>query len=182
MSEWTIVYLSTYLLRDILVAYRFWQLWIKKLQNLSSGFCVDVNFQLTCVNTMECEGWLVWREYVQFCGNHRLSPQQPCIWCQCLSCAYLPSVYIIWWGVCLSLFYTFNWVVYFSLSFKNSLYTCPLSDMCFANIFICLWLAFSFLGTQFSSVQSLSCVRLFVTPWIAARQASLSITNSWSLL
>ena len=35
---------------------------------------------------------------------------------------------------------------------------------------------------QFSSVQLLSCVRLFVTPWIAARQASLSITNSWSLL
>ena len=31
-----------------------------------------------------------------------------------------------------------------------------------------------------SSVQSLSCVRLFATPWIAARQASLSITNSWS--
>ena len=32
------------------------------------------------------------------------------------------------------------------------------------------------------SVQSLSCVRLFVTPWTAACQASLSITNSWSLL
>ena len=31
---------------------------------------------------------------------------------------------------------------------------------------------------QFSSVQSLSCVRLFATPWIAAHQASLSITNS----
>ena len=31
-----------------------------------------------------------------------------------------------------------------------------------------------------SSVQSLSRVRLFVTPWIAARQASLSIINSWS--
>ena len=31
------------------------------------------------------------------------------------------------------------------------------------------------------SVQSLSRVRLFVTPWIAARQASLSITNSRSL-
>ena len=29
-------------------------------------------------------------------------------------------------------------------------------------------------------VQSLGCVRLFATPWIAARQASLSITNSWS--
>ena len=34
----------------------------------------------------------------------------------------------------------------------------------------------------FSSVQSLSCVRLFATPWIAAHQASLSITNSWSSL
>ena len=32
------------------------------------------------------------------------------------------------------------------------------------------------------SVQSLCLVRLFVTPWTAARQASLSITNSWSLL
>ena len=35
---------------------------------------------------------------------------------------------------------------------------------------------------QFSSVQSLSHVRLFVTPWTAACQASLSITNSQSLL
>ena len=35
---------------------------------------------------------------------------------------------------------------------------------------------------QFRSVQSLSCVQLFATPWITARQASLSITNSWSLL
>ena len=34
---------------------------------------------------------------------------------------------------------------------------------------------------QFSSVQSLSCVQLFVTPQTAACQASLSITNSWSL-
>ena len=33
-----------------------------------------------------------------------------------------------------------------------------------------------------SSVQSLSRVRLFATPWIAARQASLSITNSQSSL
>ena len=33
-----------------------------------------------------------------------------------------------------------------------------------------------------SSVQSLSLVRLFVTPWTAAHQASLSITNSQSLL
>ena len=32
------------------------------------------------------------------------------------------------------------------------------------------------------SVQSLSCVQLFVTPWTATHQASLSITNSCSLL
>ena len=38
------------------------------------------------------------------------------------------------------------------------------------------------LTVQFSSVQSLSRVRLFATPRIAARQASLSITNSQSLL
>ena len=34
----------------------------------------------------------------------------------------------------------------------------------------------------FGSVQSLSCVQLFATPWTAAHQASLSITNSRSLL
>ena len=46
-----------------------------------------------------------------------------------------------------------------------------------------LWLLIQIPGEhQFSSVQSLSCARLFVTPWTAAHQASLSITNSWSLL
>ena len=39
-----------------------------------------------------------------------------------------------------------------------------------------------FIPSQFSSVQSLSRVRLFATPWFAARQASLSITNSQSSL
>ena len=38
------------------------------------------------------------------------------------------------------------------------------------------------LRPQFSSVHSLSCVRLFVTPWTAAHPGSLSITNSQSLL
>ena len=44
----------------------------------------------------------------------------------------------------------------------------------------CLQLRTSYLKGAFSSVQSLSRVRLFATPWIAARQASLSITNSQS--
>ena len=38
------------------------------------------------------------------------------------------------------------------------------------------------LSDQIRSDQSLSSVQLFATPWISARQASLSITNSWSSL
>ena len=45
----------------------------------------------------------------------------------------------------------------------------------------CFWNQFSF-PPQFSSVQTLSRAQLFATPCIAARQASLSITNSWSSL
>ena len=41
---------------------------------------------------------------------------------------------------------------------------------------------FMWYSVQFSSVQLLSRVWLFATPWTAAYQASLSITNSWSLL
>jgi len=37
-------------------------------------------------------------------------------------------------------------------------------------------------GNHLSSVQSFSGVQLFMTPWTAAHQASLFITNSWSLL
>ena len=52
------------------------------------------------------------------------------------------------------------------------------------------WLAETVLSDEFPaelassqfSVQSLRCVWLFETPWTAVRQASLSITNSWSLL
>ena len=47
-----------------------------------------------------------------------------------------------------------------------------------------LWIKLTYFGKHSVSqaVQSLSHVRLFATPWLAARQASLSITNSWSLL
>ena len=36
--------------------------------------------------------------------------------------------------------------------------------------------------SKISSVQSFNCVQLFVTPWTAAFQASLALTNSWNLL
>ena len=51
-----------------------------------------------------------------------------------------------------------------------------------ARMLYCYYINWNFLIIQFSSVQSLSGVQLFATPWTAARQASLSITNSWSLL
>ena len=44
----------------------------------------------------------------------------------------------------------------------------------------CFWFPISYGSLQFSSFQSLSRVRLFATPWTAARQASLSITSSRS--
>ena len=43
-------------------------------------------------------------------------------------------------------------------------------------------LYFHYFIVSFLLVQLLSCVQLFVTPWTAARQASLSFTVSWSLL
>ena len=46
----------------------------------------------------------------------------------------------------------------------------------------CKMINFDICLTWFSSIQSLSHVQLFVTPWTAALQASLSITSSWSLL
>ena len=57
---------------------------------------------------------------------------------------------------------------FISILFGLSCFSFPSFSFCFC--------------VQFSSVQSLSHVRLFATPWIAARQASLSITSSWSSL
>ena len=56
----------------------------------------------------------------------------------------------------------------------------------FQSLIFCLYfrqcIKIFILISRFSqSVQSLSCVWLFVTPWTAACQASMSITNSWSL-
>ena len=80
--------------------------------------------------------------------------------------------------------YRLLWVVYsFSLCwFFQSM------NMIYVSIYLCpLWFlspvfySFLYIGLLFLSVLSLSCVWLFVTPWTAAYQASLSITNSQSL-
>ena len=52
----------------------------------------------------------------------------------------------------------------------------------FSNFSVHSWVSSRAPSVQFSSVQSLSRVRLFATPWITAHQASLSITNSRSSL
>ena len=58
--------------------------------------------------------------------------------------------------------------------------------MDYVSLFICMHNNFFVVDNRiswlFSSVQSLSRAQLFATPWIAACQASLSITNSWSSL
>ena len=58
------------------------------------------------------------------------------------------------------------------------------SVLCFSPSSWCPWLVDEPLQSLSCVVvvQSLSCVRLFVTPWTAACQASLSFTISWSLL
>ena len=59
--------------------------------------------------------------------------------------------------------------------------TCCFHIVCIMNMTNVLPSSQPLLLIQFSSVQSLSRVRLFATPWTAALQASLSITNSQSL-
>ena len=63
----------------------------------------------------------------------------------------------------------------------------PETDLCLLRLLHCRRILYCWVAKEagelvFSSVKSLSRVRLFATPWIAARQASLSITNSWSSL
>ena len=60
---------------------------------------------------------------------------------------------------------------------KLSLF-CMYCFLCWMLLLLAQWLECSICGI--SSVQSLSHVWLFVTPWPAAQEASLSITNSWS--
>ena len=58
----------------------------------------------------------------------------------------------------------------------------PLSSTSPPNLLATIFLLLQdFIILQLISVQLLSRVRLFVTPWTAACQASLSLTNSWSL-
>ena len=89
----------------------------------------------------------------------------------------------MWWDECLGGKNLWNW------SHRSSSRTClsklwMLSRTCEDQMNSCIWHRFenSPVPHQFSSVQSLSHVWLFLTPWTAAHKASLSITNSQTLL
>ena len=75
---------------------------------------------------------------------------------------------------CISLCTTFSWIfICYDLQLIQS----------FSSITVhCKHMGYWFKVPRFSSVQSLNRVRLFANPWITARQASLSITNSRSSL
>ena len=66
--------------------------------------------------------------------------------------------------------------------FFFSIVTVQLSKLCknSKTYKLMMWLSFCMYAVHFSSVQMLSQVQLFATPWTTARQASLSIINSWS--
>ena len=77
---------------------------------------------------------------------------------------------------------TWSWMVYGDSFYFSSTQGAE-SWVCLFVFFLLVYLFYSLVCfSWFSSVQSLSRVRLFVTPWIAAHQASLSITNSRSSL
>ena len=74
--------------------------------------------------------------------------------------------------------YSFPWRWHkftFPTILKSSLFSTFLPKFVFLMIS-------TLMGVRSFIVQSLSCIWLFATPWTAACQASLSISNSWSLL
>ena len=83
------------------------------------------------------------------------------------NCFYFSPIYLPWSDVPWSKFYE-CWV-------SSQLFQSPFSPLSKGTL-----VSLHFL--PFSSIQLLSRVGLFATPWIAAHQASLSITNSQSLL
>ena len=66
--------------------------------------------------------------------------------------------------------YTYMYILYMCVDSRGR---CIMATGC--SLYLCVFENF------ISSVQSLSHVQLFVTPWTAARQVSLSITNAWNL-
>ena len=72
-----------------------------------------------------------------------------------------------------------KFLFFLRLYLKDSCQSFTLRSFMVIYVYVCTYIKFTF---SISSVQLLSHVQLFATPWTAACQASLSITNSQSLL
>ena len=94
----------------------------------------------------------------------------------CHSLSLLPSVFPSIRVFSNELALRIRWPKYWSFNFSIS----PSNEYSGLISFRIDW--FGLLAVQFSSVQSLSHVRLFVTPWTAAHQAPLFFAISWNLL
>ena len=77
---------------------------------------------------------------------------------------------------------TWNWFSSSALLLNSWTFYLPITDKWTLALHITYAIGLCKISVQFSSVQSLSHVQLFATPWITARQASLSVTNSQSSL
>ena len=128
---------------------------------------------LSCVrlcDPSDCStpGFLVHHQLLEFIQTHVIQPSHP------LSSPFLPALNLSQ-HQCL-----FHWVSsshQLAKVLEFQLQHQPFNEYSGLNIIREIQIC-----SLFSSVQSLSHVQLFATPWIAARQASLSITNSRSLL
>ena len=123
----------------------------------------------------ECKLVLYYEE--QFGGSSKKlkieMPYYPATW----FLGTYPEKIIIWKDICIPGASSPPWDLPYSESKSMSLTSPALADKFFITSGTC-----EALYVNISSVQSLSCVWLFVTPWTAAHQASLSITNSRSSL
>ena len=105
---------------------------------------------------------------------------------------FVPIPRLLWimlqwtWEYCLSLRQWFHFLWLYIQKWDNGSHNSSLLNFLRSHHNIFQWQLYwyTFLSTvhEFSSVQSLNRVQLFVTPWIAVSQTSLSITNSQSLL
>ena len=93
---------------------------------------------------------------------------------------YIVILCLTFWGNARQFSTVTEWLHHFTYHQQCMKIPISLSENCY--FLFCLCFVFYHHHLQLSSVQSLSRVRLFTTPWIAACQASLFITNSWSLL
>ena len=121
--------------------------------------------------------------YFSFCGNHWNVFSFIYNFVNLYSFSFFPClVFLMIFWFCLPSQRTNSCFFFFSPSVLYFIYCCSnLISILLLPLGSFVLLFSGFFRYQFTSVQSLSRVWLFATPWSAARQASLSITNSRSL-